>query len=335
MNTRAYQGLGLAGSAYPFKEWEPGGMDAARGLPDEQSDMQTEQVSRTGELLGPVSRIAVEGGERTWQPNGQVKSAGARPYAEHAKTHETEANSMCQQDDEIGGSEATATENHGCKEQGRPLFTEMERKLILEWCPESYTIPTLFGLLIQLAKLTGHKQPGNHVSTERLLLISELVSTDIRVEAFRLLKSAWEIGLLDRHGDIGKNNGTGALWSITDDGRRFICAGVKARLNMRKISGLNDDQICGVLSEEELEDFEIELRERSQEVFKVLGSHPQELAPPAERVYGRPNGGSRSIERAKKTLTRDELVQAIESSALQHARTANGALSSIWCGLVR
>ncbi len=124
-----------------------------------------------------------------------------------------------------GSAQSGADGEEDAKEVG--VLTGKDKQMLDQWAPVVYHMPTFFGLLVQIGRLGSDATCHEPVTTERLLALSTFEPVNIRSETFRLLKSAWDLGLLVRKGDTAKHNGAGSVWSFTADGKQYLINGLR------------------------------------------------------------------------------------------------------------
>lgn len=212
-------------------------------------------------------------------------------------------------------------------------WDERERHLIKQWVTaDGYSDPAVFPILTQLAISTSATGQLVPMSTEQLVDKCASAPDECTADVFHILKRCWELGLVNRDGAKGRIHGAGSVWSLTDDGKRYFMSGIKTRLQMVKVNRKNTpEQICRLLGNDEIHDWESELRERAIKVQRVrrgettgevkrrrLPSKLDDVTPPVVS-----------------TISRSEVAQAIEAQALDKARQGGATAGTPWSGLIR
>jgi hypothetical protein len=293
-------------------------IEEVRTQPDEvcQGDVPVPIAHRIDQPVEPITRSAEpevgQGGQQDCQNDGQ--------------------NSVVDFDSASVSASASGQTCTGAEEFG--MLTGKDKQMLDQWAPLVYRMPTFFGLLVQIGRLGSDDTCHEPVTTERLLSLSTYEPFEIRCEAFRLLKSAWDLGLLTRGGDMGKNNGAGSVWSFTADGKQYLINGLRTRLKMLNLSALSKEHICAQLCDDELLEWQLELRERNRLI-------EQSQAPKAPS-----DGSCRSPRRrlpskftgepgVTRAVSRAELAKALHEQAMKHVRTNAPEVGTLWAGLVR
>lgn len=255
-------------------------------------------------------------------------NATAGGVGEHVGTEQAEENTVVGENSVLDGNSAG--------QAPFVIFTDAEACLLQNWAKPTYNQPTLFEMLVQIA-VEGQRE-GIHrpVSTETLLAKTVLEPQRIRPEVFRHLNRAWDLGLLTRAGEAGKNNGAGSVWTLTQDGKVFLVSGLRARINTRKVSRHSDEQICQYMAEDEIGDWLMELRERN----RLLTSERADgqgagAATQANKRRKRLEGSTDAQLTSAKAVSRTQVVDAIERKAVSQAKRTEPGVGPMWSALVR
>jgi len=219
---------------------------------------------------------------------------------------------------------------------GEDVLPRHDVEMLNRWATSKYKVPSLFRLLVAIAKIQTQCTGAGSASTEQLVACSLLDPNDIRVEVFRILKRAWDLGLLHRKGEPHRNNGSGSVWTLTADGRRFLVHGLRSRLNMQKFSKLTRTQICDALADDEITEWEYDLRERN----RLVESTNRATAKINPDVLGRRHAArlpSKITDEpiATKALSREAVANALHENALVQAKFLQSDINPLWSGLVR
>lgn len=219
---------------------------------------------------------------------------------------------------------------------GCDMLSKHELDMLNRWAEGHFKLPSIFRLLVVIAQVQSREAMASVASTEHLVACSSEDPGDVRAEVFRLLKRAWEMGLLQRKGEPNRNVGYGSIWTLTADGRRFLVNGLRSRLNMQKVSKLTRTQICDTSTEDEITELEYELRERSRLIEATSQAHQM------QRLDG---SGRRNVSRipskiigepmAFKAVSRKAVANALHEYALLQARNRQPEIGPLWAGLVR
>lgn len=182
--------------------------------------------------------------------------------------------------------------------------------------------PRVFVLMSQIACAIEHQKAFMKserplwVRTEALICRAMTTTEDMRRGIYAGLRSALALGLVNMR-EITEGEKS-HLWSLTPDGKRFLLAGAKTRLNLQQVTGWGFNQICAQVSSEELELREAQILEQEEYYQRVAGTDQ------TRRRIGAPV-----------VISRSELASAIQEQTLKRARDAQQTVTTLWAGLLR
>jgi hypothetical protein len=178
--------------------------------------------------------------------------------------------------------------------------------------------PRVFVLLVQIAVREFGKGPG--ITTADLMGQMVVVNQATCKALYRNLTIAWELGLIGRF-PMGSANTNG--WRVTTEGKRFLLTGIKARQKLMKVSGRSLEDVCLLISTDEVDDLEEDMKEWVRRVEAGGQEFDREV-----KAKGQPRA-VRSI-----VVSHAEVAKAIEVGAMRMARDLQAQVAGPWAGLL-
>ena len=198
-------------------------------------------------------------------------------------------------------------------------FDAQERLSIRQFSSKSRAV-RVFTLLLRVADAAIRRGiESQWLETEEIVSDTRFMKHEYRRVIETCFFTARDLGLLLKREVILDGHQRCSLWALSADGKTFLMGAIRARVNMRKISNLSDEEICADLAQDEVEQWRQDARDRAEFYTRANGKHSL----------------PRRSKRPDSMITRSEFVHRLIAVNTGKAVAAQALVSPIWAGLIR